>query len=88
MLCASIAAVAQSIDTTKAKPTTNSFSKYQQPSQYGVQTTPSPSPASAGQPNPDMVKKIEQKRVSSTYQYQNGRIIGGKTTLQFSKKKN
>ena len=86
IILASVSAVAQSVDSTKAKQPTNSLSKYQQPSQFGVKSTPNPSPI--GQPDPNMVKKSEEKRVNSSYQYENGRVVGGKTTLQLGKKKN
>ncbi|UFH53588.1 hypothetical protein [Spirosoma sp. KNUC1025] len=85
MLLASTSVLAQSTDSTKAKQT-NALSKYRQPSQFGVKTDPTPAPT--GQPNPAMLKKAEEKRINSSYQYENGRIVGGKTSLQLGKKKN
>ncbi|WP_460913426.1 hypothetical protein [Spirosoma areae] len=78
-----VSATAQTVDSTKAKPA-NSLSKYQQPSRFEVK--PAPNQAPAVQPN--LVKKIDEKRVNSSYQYENGRVVGGKTTLQLGKKKN
>ncbi|WP_460972746.1 hypothetical protein [Spirosoma migulaei] len=88
MSCVSVVVTAQSIDSTKVKaPKANTLSKYQQPSQYGIQPAPAPNQIQSGQPNPDLVKKIEEKRVNSSYQYENGRITGGKTSLKLGKKK-
>lgn len=86
-LLLAVSAMGQSIDSTKAKPPTNAFSKYQQSSEFGVPTAPVAVTQQTGHPQPGMIKKLEQKRVQSDYQYVNGRVVGGKTTLHFGKKK-
>ncbi|MVM31292.1 hypothetical protein GO755_14710 [Spirosoma sp. HMF4905] len=86
--CVSLSAAAQSVDSTKTPaPKTNAFSKYQQPSQFGVQPAPVPTKPQGAGVQPDMVKKLEDKRVNSSYQYENGRVTGGKTSIQLGKKK-
>ena len=79
-----LSAYAQATDSTKAKSATP-FSRYEQPSRFGVSqpqttTTAAPLLTLPGTPN---------KGVKSEYQYENGRITGGKTTLfKTGKKKN
>lgn len=89
LLCLPVAFVtvsvyAQATDSAKPKPT-NSLSKFEQPSRFGAaqpQTTTAPAPLLK-------LPNTPSGRVKSEYQYENGRITGGKTTLfQMGKKKN
>lgn len=84
--CVSLSAAAQSVDSTKSPaPKTNSLSKYQQPRQYGIQPATTPNQPQ-GEPL-NMVKKVEDKSMNSSYRYENGRITGGKTSIKLGKKK-
>ena len=89
LLCLPIAlstlsAYAQTADSTKVKSATP-FSKYEQPSRFGAsqpQTTTTAAPLLT-------LPSTPSKGVKSEYQYENGRITGGKTTLfKAGKKKN
>ncbi|MBD2705221.1 hypothetical protein IC229_31660 [Spirosoma sp. BT702] len=81
---ATLSVYAQAPDSTKARPA-NSLSKFEQPSQFGVsqpQTTTSTAPSIKLPSTPN-------KKIKSEYQYENGKIVGGKTTLfESGKKKN
>ncbi|QHW00591.1 hypothetical protein [Spirosoma endbachense] len=89
-LLLSYGSFAQQADSAKVQPkeskNPSGLAKYKENGRFQSQLNVGSSTATSGQTPALGIEKPKNQRVESSYQYDNGRVTGGKTTLKFGKK--